>query len=445
MRTILPRVSIIGRPNVGKSTLFNRLVGARIAITDGQPGVTRDMVLREAGIGDRRVLLVDTGGIGEGEEVFRREVSNRSVEEIAKASMIVLVVDVTGLTPEDEEVIQAVRRAGRPVVVAVNKVDSDKRSHDISSFWELGFERLIPVSAEHGLGIDDLTDEVASVLDDLEAIGGDETEPGTEESDSIVLAIVGRPNTGKSSLLNYLAGEERALVSPVAGTTRDTLDVEFQFKENRFRILDTAGLRRKARVSEAVEYYAVQRALTAIEGAELVVLMVDAQEGLSEQDKKIASRISDLGRGVVVALNKWDLLDSRENQLEAMQDRIHFVFPVFRHVPILPISAKTGEGVEDLLKRLLHIRGELHRRIDTGPLNQALQRWTAENPPPGYGKRPFKVKFITQVQTNPVRFMLFVNRTRGFPESYVSYIRNRIRSEFGYAHIPFFLQLRSKR
>ncbi len=433
------RVTIVGRPNVGKSTLFNRLVGRRIAITDGRPGVTRDAVSVETELAGRRVLLIDTGGIGEGEETFRREVSGRSVAELDRSDVVVVVLDGTALTPEDDDVVAAARRSGLPVVVAVNKVDSDARAGELSDFWALGFRRTVPVSAEHNLGVDELVELIGEAIEERGSTG----EMHRNDRDEVVLAIVGRPNTGKSTLLNHFAGEERALVSPVAGTTRDTLDTRFVYRDTTFRVLDTAGIRKKARVSEPVEYYSVQRALTAIDRCELALLMIDATEGLGEQDKKIAARISERGRGVIVAMNKWDLLPPAGNQVEAVQDRVRFLFPVFQHVPIMPLSAATGTGVEEIVKRLLHIRGELHRRVDTGPLNQALRRWVAETPPPHRNRRPFKLRYMTQVETNPVRFLLFVNRTRAFPEAYLSYVRNRIRAEFGFEHVPIFVQLRS--
>ncbi len=435
----MTRVTIVGRPNVGKSTLFNRLVGRRIAITDGRPGVTRDAVSVETELAGRRVLLIDTGGIGEGEETFRREVSGRSVAEIDRSDVVVVVLDGTALTPEDDDVVAAARRSGLPVVVAVNKVDSGARAGELSDFWALGFRRTVPVSAEHNLGVDELVELIDEAIEERGSTG----EMHRDDRDEVVLAIVGRPNTGKSTLLNHFAGEERALVSPVAGTTRDTLDTRFVYRDTTFRVLDTAGIRKKARVSEPVEYYAVQRALTAIDRCELALLMIDATEGLGEQDKKIAARISERGRGVIVAMNKWDLLPPAGNQVEAVQDRVRFLFPVFQHVPIMPLSAATGTGVEEIVKRLLHIRGELHRRVDTGPLNQALRRWVAETPPPHRNRRPFKLRYMTQVETNPVRFLLFVNRTRAFPEAYLSYVRNRIRAEFGFEHVPIFVQLRS--
>lgn len=445
------RLCIAGRPNVGKSTLFNRLYGRRYAITDSMPGVTRDAVAREAEIRDHPVLLVDTGGVGEGEQELDTQVYARSRSEIARADLVLLIVEVTGLSGEDEELVDLLRSSGRPAILVVNKVDNPEREQQVAEFWQLGFPQVVGISAAHGLGMDDLEEAIAAHLPtgdestgeadihDLESAPDEHGERRT--FGPLRLAIIGQPNTGKSSLLNRLVGEERAIVSDLAGTTRDTVEARFSFRGTDFELIDTAGIRRRSRVRENIEYYAVQRAYEAIDAADLAILMVDATRGLSEQDKKIAARLTERGRGAVVALNKWDLLDDRGNQLNAMTDRIHFTFPVFQHVPIMPVSAHTGEGVEALLTRLLHIRSELTRRVDTGPLNQALQRWIADTPPPS-GRKPIKLRYITQVHADPVRFILFVNRRKGFPEFYLRYIRNRIREELGFQHIPFFLDLR---
>lgn len=447
------RICIAGRPNVGKSTLFNRIYGRRLAITDSMPGVTRDAVAVEAEIADLPVLLVDTGGIGEGEAQLDTQVYDRSRAEMARADVVLLLVEVGGLTGEDEELLELLRRSGKPSILVVNKVDNPQRDQMVSEFWQYGVPRVVGVSAAHGLGMDDLEDEILGILSEAGLYSAEAAAEAalTEESDAapdkdplatpVRLAIIGQPNTGKSSLLNRLVGEERAIVSDLAGTTRDTVEAHFSFRGTEFVVVDTAGIRRRSRVNENVEYYAVQRAYDAIDAAEMVVLMIDAVKGLSEQDKKIAARLTERGRGTIVVLNKWDLLDDRGNQLNAITDRIHFLFPVFQYVPIMPLSAVTGEGVDALLKRLLHVRRELHRRVDTGPLNHALQRWLEETPPPS-GKKPYKVRYITQVGTNPVRFIMFVNRRKSFPEFYLRFIRNRIREEMGFEHIPFFVELK---
>ena len=434
-------ICIAGRPNVGKSTLFNRLYGRRVAITDATPGVTRDAVRVEHELAGRPIQLVDTGGIGEGEEELSTHVYRRSKQEMAAADVVLLVVDANGITGEDRELVEVLRRTGRPAILVVNKVDNPGREALVGEFYTLGIPHVTPISATHGLGIDLLEETITTLLEEHTVCPPADIVVEDRGVAPVRLAIVGRPNTGKSSLLNRLIGEERSIVSDLAGTTRDVVEARFRHRDTDFLVVDTAGIRRRAKVHENIEYYAVQRALDAIDAAELVVLVVDAPGGLAEQDKKIASRIAERGCGVVVALNKWDLLPDTANQREAITDRIRFLFPVFSHVPIVPISALTGEGIKPLLNRLVHVRGELHRRIETGPLNAALKRWIAETPPPS-GRRPYKVRYITQVTTNPVRFLAFVNRKSGFPPFYQRYIMNRIRDEFGFHHIPFFVEIK---
>lgn len=426
--------------------------------------MTRDAVVAETRLESLPVTLVDTGGIGEGEAELEQAVYKRSYGEIQHADLILLLVDVTGLTGEDLELMSFVRKTGRPVILVINKVDNEARELDAIALDTMGISRTVAVSAAHGLGVEELMEAIYQVLNvpgggAEDGDSGDDDSAGEDAAGDVLaeedvaardvsplarparLAILGQPNTGKSSLLNRMIGQERALVSDIAGTTRDTLEAQFIFKGTQFVVVDTAGIRRKNRVTEAVEYYAVHRALDTIENCELVILVIDAVKGLSEQDKKIAARVEARGRGVVVVLNKWDLLDDRGNTLNALTDRIHFLFPVFRHVPILPTSAVTGEGLDTLLDRLVHIRGQLHRRVETGPLNQALKHWLEQTPPPS-GKRPIKIRYITQVGTNPVRFVLFTNRRKSFPEFYLRYIRNRIREDLGFEHIPFFLEVR---
>ncbi len=430
-------VVIAGRPNVGKSTLFNRLTRSRVSITDHTPGVTRDVIRSEIAFAGRTLEIVDTGGIGLGERELAGVVSERSRNEIRNAGVVLLMLDALDITGEDEDLISEVRKIGRPTILVVNKVDNDKRMDVVSEFYRFGFKTIVAISAEHALGIDELEDEIEILLPPDDAHDSNDE----VESEVIRLAIVGKPNTGKSSILNRLVGSERAIVSDLAGTTRDPVEAEFHHNGHSFCVVDTAGIRRKSRVSAAVEYYSVTRAIDAIEKSELVILVIDVVDGLSEQDKKIAQRIVDRGRAVVVVLNKWDLRDDRGNQFNAVTDRIHFLFPVFEHVPIVPVSAQTGEGIDEMLAALLKVRTEIHHRVETGQLNQALERWIARTPPPS-GKRPIKLRYITQVGTNPVRFVLFVNRRRGFPEFYLRYVQNQIRRELGFAHIPLYIELR---
>ena len=442
-------VVIAGRPNVGKSTLFNRILRRRHAITDPTPGVTRDAIRRSAEVGDREVWLVDTGGVTREAGPFDQLVTKNAIEEIEKGDVIVLLLDVTGLTSEDEEIIEAVRKSGRPAICAVNKVDNDKREQDLWNFYSLGFEETVGISAAHGHGVSDLEDAILDMLNLLDQAGADPGEISEEEALSevapedqeIKIAVLGQPNTGKSSMMNRLLGRERALVSDIPGTTRDTVSERFQYKERYYHIIDTAGMRRKNKVHDNIEYYSVQRAIHAIDEADVVCLVVDAQKGLVEQDKKIASLVVERGRGLVLVLNKWDLMEELGNQEEAIVDRVRFLFPVLSFAPIVPTSATEGLGISRLLGVIQEVHRQLHRRVDTSQLNSALRAWVEETPPPS-GKKRWKVRYMTQVSTHPVRFVAFVNRSSDFPKFYYQYLLNRIRRELGFPLVPIALELR---
>ncbi|MFW6234975.1 MAG: ribosome biogenesis GTPase Der, partial [Spirochaetota bacterium] len=327
----VPRIAIVGRPNVGKSTLFNRLSGSRIAITDHTPGVTRDSVESSVRIGSHACLLVDTGGYVEGNEGFDRLVRERSLTEAGRADLIMFLLDVTELTPEDEEVADVLRRYSDRVIVVVNKVDSSKRELLLPEFYALGFPLVVAISAAHGLGVDELRETVSEQLESHGHTGAetvDEPQLSTPGSGPVRITILGKPNTGKSTLTNRLLGEDRSIVSSIAGTTRDIVAGTFVFKKRSFTVMDTAGIRRKRSVSDSVEYYSVNRAVQAAEECDVAVLVIDAEEGLAEQEKKIAQVIIRRGKSLVIALNKWDIIKDVPNMLQAVQDRIAFVFPI---------------------------------------------------------------------------------------------------------------------
>lgn len=441
----LPVVAVVGRPNVGKSTLFNRLVGRRLAITDRMPGVTRDPVTADGRIGDVDVRLVDTGGMTMEKGAIQELVTARSFEVATRAHCIVLMLDVTGVTAEDEEFIERLRPFQERIVVAVNKVDNTDREPAVWDFYRFGFAPVIGISATHGLNVEQLREAViARIAETAAALPAESTfgvDDGVEVPRPVRIAVLGQPNTGKSTLANRLVGAENSIVSEVPGTTRDVIEGRFRHKGVEFEILDTAGIRRKNRVNEDVEYYSVNRAIATIERADIVFLMVDAPKGLSDQDKKIASQVVKKGKGIIVVLNKWDLMDQVRNQFEAVEDRVRFLFPILHYAPIVPLSATSGTGISRLLGLAAQLRTELGTRIETGRLNQSLGRWLAETPPPS-GKRHWKVRYMTQVGTEPLSFVMFVSRTAGFPASYVGYIQNRIRREFGLTHVPLDIVLR---
>ena len=436
----LPLVALVGRPNVGKSTLFNRLVKKRKAITDPTPGVTRDPVTEVWEREGRKVLLVDTGGIRLNATGFDKEVTKRSVDTLKRADCIVLLADVDDVTGEDEEVFQSLRPYAEKVILAVNKVDTEKRDDLLGEFWSYGFSEVLAVSAAHGRNCEDLSEAVFSRIDfsRYPAVSDDLPKP------EFTIAILGKPNTGKSTLVNTLLGEDRAIVSDVPGTTRDVLEGTFTYGGKLLRILDTAGIRRKTKVKEDIEYYSVNRAIGSVEEADVVFLLIDSVEGLADQDKKIAAQIVKKGRGVILVLSKWDLQEGGKKKFLEAEDRLRFQFPVLEFAPIVPVSAKTRWNLDVLLQKAFRIREQLEKRVETGLLNRNLEHWVAENPPPLDGRRRFKLRFMTQVRVNPVRFVLFMNHAKGFPEAYVGYLKNKIRKVFGFPDIPFDLEVKDK-
>ena len=446
-----PLIAVVGRPNVGKSTLFNRLLKKRRAITHPQPGVTRDVVSAEWSVGDRPVRLLDTGGVTPEGDAFHRVVSERSVAALARAHVVLLVMDVTETTAEDQLFLEALAPHRDRTILVVNKVDTEKRDPDVWDFHRFGFSDVVAISAEHGRGIDDLLTAVTARLDAIPrspdesggvvegaAGGAPPTDPGL-----IRISVLGQPNTGKSTLCNTLVGYDASIVSDLPGTTRDVVEERFSSGGYHIRILDTAGIRRKKRVTEDIEYYSVTRAIDTIDESDVILLLVDADKGLSEQDKKIASLVVKAGKGIVLVLNKWDLLADTKNQFEAVRDRIHFLFPVLEFAPVVPVSALNRTGLDRLLKATTSVFRQLTTRVDTGPLNAALARWVTRTPPPLVNRHPLKLRYLTHVQVNPSVFVLFSNRSVGFPDAYLSYIKNQIRREFGLTDIPIRIEVRS--
>jgi GTPase len=463
----LPRVAILGRPNVGKSTLFNVLLGRRRAITFSDPGVTRDPVEVQCTLAGARVLLIDTGGyLSNAEEPIKartgsaqaragveqtraagldRIVSARSLQTAREADLVLLVLDAAETTAEDEDFLRRVRPFSEKIFLVVNKVDTPDRDTLVWNAHAHGFPNVFGVSAAHGRGIARLKEMIAGALEArLEApltAGGAPRRPAEAESLEVVrIAILGKPNTGKSSLANRLTGTEKSIVSPIAGTTRDIVENSFNFRGKTFEILDTAGIRRKSRVKDPVEYYSVNRAFESIGLADIVFLMVDASEGLVDQDKKIAAQAIKEGRGVILVLSKWDLLQDSPRLLKEASEKVRFQFPVLHFAPIAPVSAVTGYGVRSLLDTAVEVWGQLHHRVGTGKLNQALEGWLSHYRLPVKGH--YKIRFMTQVSANPVRFVAFVNRLSGFPVSYTQYLENCIRRDLGVPLVPVSIELR---
>jgi GTP-binding protein len=437
----LPSVVLAGRPNVGKSTLFNRLLHRRRAITDPTPGVTRDPIEESAFIAGKPLRLIDTGGFKIEREKAGLDslVVERTLEIIEKADLIVLLLEAGELTAEDEEFIFLLRPRWSKLIAVVNKTEGGRRESEAWNVLQYGFEELLFISAEHGDKIAELEAAIVSRLD-FSAV-----EPELNEAETIALALLGKPNTGKSTLSNRLTASASSIVSPAPGTTRDVVEGEFEYKNKKFRVLDTAGIRRKSKVTENIEYYSVNRAVKTLDKADIVFLLIDAQEGLTEQDKKIAALACDKGRGIIFALNKWDTMPQIKNTLSAVKDKIHFFFGQMGYAPIVPVCALDGTGVDELLATAIRIHGQLSRRTDTAALNKALSAWQEEYPPPQGPRTRFKVKYAVQVSANPVKFVFFVSRPAAVSESYQTYLCNKIRKELGYSLIPIQVEIRPSR
>ena len=437
----------IGRPNVGKSTFFNRLIGSRKAITDPTPGVTRDPVSHLYEKDGFRIRLVDTGGLKWDRQGLDLLVTARSLKTAADADLIVVLFDAVEATGEDEELIELCRPYTDKLMVVVNKVDTPAREAAACSYYAYGFPTLYQVSAEHNIGIDEWEE---ALIARLRGMGFGPSEPESEDENSesdrpLRIAVLGQPNTGKSTLNNLLTGSESSLVSDIPGTTRDIVEGSFRFMKRDFVILDTAGIRRKRSVNENIEYYSVNRAIASIADSDIVFLMIDAEKGLAEQDKKIAAQAVNRGKGIILVLNKWDLMPQNQDAARAVVDRIRFLFPVLSFAPVVTISAKENSGVTRLLKTALRMEEQFHNKIPTNKLNTALAEWIYENPIPSRGRIKYKVKYLTQLSTAPVKFAVFVNHKKGFPETWMQYMINRIRSVFGFRDVPIRLEVKENK
>ena len=436
-------VVIIGRPNVGKSTLFNRLTGKRRAITDPTPGVTRDLMTETWILNGHAVSLTDSGGVRLEKGGFDELVAKKSLSLPEKADAIIFLMDCTEVTPEDQRLLKELRPYTDKIVLTVNKIDDVTREDLIWNFFSYGYQRVVGISSSHGLGIGDLEETIAGMLD-LDNEEGLDEEEEVRESEKLKLAILGKPNTGKSTLANMLTGDDISIVSPVAGTTRDVVKGSFSYKGNDFTILDTAGIRRKAKVEEDVEYYSVNRAIKTIDEADVVLLVIDSVEGLAEQDKKIANLIVRRGRGVLIVMNKTDLLSGVANERQAIEDRVRFLFPVLNFAPLCFISAATGDGIKEMLDTVLKVNNQLSKRIDTAILNTALTQWSESYQPPRGSEGHYKVYYGTQISVRPVKFLFFINRKKDFPQVYIQYLKNCIRRDLGFSQVPVEIDLRER-
>ena len=434
-----PLVAIVGRPNVGKSMLFNRLAGQRLSIVEDTPGVTRDRLYAECEWCGRVFDIVDTGGIEPSTDseilIFMREQAQIAIDS---ATVIVLVTDIrTGVTAADKDVANMLLRSKKPVVLAVNKADSTgAEDPTLYEFYSLGLGDPIAVSAIHGHGTGDLLDECLKYFPDL----ADEE----EEDDSVKVAVIGKPNVGKSSLINCILGEKRVIVSDVAGTTRDAVDSRLENEYGRFTFIDTAGIRRKSKVEERVEKFSVMRAQMAIERADVCLILIDAREGVTEQDTKIAGLAHEAGKASIIVVNKWDLVDKETGTLEKMRKDVLRDLSFMSYAPVLFISALTGQRTERLFELINYVNDQSSMRITTGMLNNVLADAQARVQPPTDKGRRLKIYYMTQTGVKPPNFVIFCNSKELFHFSYQRYLENQIRAVFGLEGTPIRIVLRQK-
>ncbi len=441
----LPLIVIVGRPNVGKSTLFNALTHTKRAITDPTPGVTRDPVECTCFLDGMPVHLMDTGGYKLTRDFKSREsemddlVVEKTVSMLKKADRILLLLDATEMNAEDEELILHLRSYQDKMIVAVNKTEGGKNEHLAYNYMKYGFKDILLISASHGDNLSVLQEKMVEGLDFSKVSEG-------EEEKKIRIAILGKPNTGKSTLSNALTHTEASIVSDYAGTTRDVVEGSFRYNGHDIQILDTAGIRRKAKVKENVEYYSVNRAIKTLDECDIAFIMIDAKEGLAEQDKKITSLAFERGRGVIFILNKWDLMEDQSNKaIKAAEDWIQTMFGQMNWAPIVTLSAKNRDGIKNLMNKAIEIYEQLTRKIDTASLNIALKDWLFKYPPPATRSIHFKIRYMTQTSINPVNFLIFATRPDNVPLTYVSYLKNRIREDLGFDQIPVQIEMKASR
>ena len=437
----LPVVAVVGRPNVGKSTLFNKLVGKRLSIVEDTPGVTRDRIYSECEWRNRKFMVVDTGGIEpQSDDIILSQMRRQAELAIQRADVIVFITDMkTGVTADDYDVGRMLRKSGKPIVLCVNKCDSiGEPPAEFYEFYSLGLGDPIAISAAHGHGSGDMLDEIFKYFPE-----NDEEE---YDEEFIKVAVIGKPNVGKSSLINRIAGEERVIVSDIAGTTRDATDTIVENEHGKYVFIDTAGIRRKSKVLEKIEHYSVLRAYMAVDRSDVCVILIDASVGFTEQDSKVAGYAHEQGKACIVAINKWDAIEKTTNTMDEFKNKLKEDFSFMSYVPFIFISAKTGQRVEKLFEMINNVNRQNSMRVSTGMLNDVLSYATTRVQPPSDKGKRLKIYYMTQPSTKPPTFVVFVNRADLFHFSYQRYLENQIRQTFGLEGTPvrFIIRERGK-
>ena len=435
-----PIIAIVGRPNVGKSTLFNKLIGERRSIVEDTPGVTRDRIYGECDWAGRKLVVIDTGGIEpKTDDIILKQMRFQAQLAIDTADVIIFMCDVrTGLTADDKEIATMLKKSGKPIIPCINKCDRvGQVPFEFYEFYELGFENEpIAVSSIHGSGSGDLLDSVIAHIP--------EEEIDNEDDDSIKVAVIGKPNAGKSSIINKILGDERLIVSNIAGTTRDAVDTPFENEHGKFTFIDTAGIRRQSKIDDKIEKYSVLRANMAVERADVCLLMIDAGTGITDQDTKIAGIAHEAGKPTIIVVNKWDSIEKDNSTVNNFNDRIRTELAYMPYAPIVYVSAKTGQRVETLFERIKYVYNQSTMRISTGMLNEVLGEATMRVQPPTDKGRRLKIYYMTQISVAPPTFVIFCNNAELFHFSYQRYIENCLRDTFGFAGTPIRLIIRMK-
>ncbi len=434
-----PVVAVVGRPNVGKSTFFNYLAGRRISIIEDTPGVTRDRIYAESEWRGKKFTLIDTGGIeAYSEDYIKQQMVRQAQIAIDTADVIVLMVDIrTGLTAADEDVAVMLRKSAKPVVVAVNKADSvGNTPPEAYEFYNLGMGEIYPVSSIHGLGMGELLDAIYDYFpeDNLDV----------DEDDYIKVAVIGKPNSGKSSIINRILGENRVIVSDIPGTTRDAIDTFYEVDDKKYMFIDTAGIRRKSRIDEDIEKYSIIRSWTAVDRADVCIIMIDANEGVTVQDTKIAGYAHEQGKACIIAVNKWDTVSKETGTLEKYRKKVVQDLEFMSYAPIVFISAKTGQRVERLFELIDYVNNQASFRVQTGVLNDVLNDAIAMVQPPSDKGKRLKIYYMTQVGIKPPSFVIFVNNAELMHYSYSRYLQNTLRNNFGFEGTPIRFTIKEK-